>query len=228
VSAVALSAVALCALAIPAAAHAQTRPAGILPSIEAAAGVTWSRGADLGSADAALRTNDASATPYPVYSTATRLRPAPHVEARVGVRLRRRLAVEGRASLGHPTIATSVSADIEGAPGVTATNRLDAYRFDAGLVFHWPGGRVLGATPFVTGGGGYLRLRHEGRLLIEDKAVYFGGAGLRRTVWSAPGGVVTSVSIVGDGRITMMPGGLSIADGAVRTVTLSALVAAGF
>lgn len=215
-------------VALTSPAHAQGLAGWRLPSIEASGGATWSSGSDLGGADAALRTNDPSATPYPVFATETRLRPAAHVEARVDVALGRRLAVETRASLGHPTIATMVSADIEGAPDVTATDRVDAYRFDAGLVFHWPGARIAGATPFVTGGAGYLRLRHEGRLLIEDKAVYFAGAGLRRTVWSAPRGFVTSLSVVADGRFTVMPGGLSIVAGSVRTVTLSALLAAGF
>lgn len=199
-----------------------------VPTVEVAGGVSWSRGADLGTADAVLRANSTISSPYAVFASRTRLDGTVGVEARVAVAVQRRLAIEARGSVSHPAIATTVSGDIEGAPGVTATDRLDAYRFDGSAVYHLPGWRVAGATPFVTAGAGYLRLRHEGRLLIEDKFTYHAGAGVRRTVWDAPRGVITSLALVGDARLLVVPDGLTASGRRVRTVAASVMLAAGF
>jgi hypothetical protein len=199
-----------------------------LPGVEVTGGLSWTGGARLGAADATLRTNDPSSTPYPVFASRTRLGHAMPVQAGVAWAMGRRFAVEARASMGHPTLETIVSADIEGAAGVVATDRLDAYRFDGGVAFHWPERRFAGFTPFVTGGAGYLRLRHDGRLLIEDAVTYHAGGGVRRRLWDAPRGVVTSWALIGEGRVHVMPDGISVAAGHVRTVSMSVLVAAGF
>lgn len=221
-----------CALALAAIGplHAQGLPPGrnAVPGVEVAGGLTWSSGTDLGAADAALRANGPGSPPYAVFASRTRLDPAAGIEARVAVGVRRRFTLEARASMSHPTIVTTVSRDVESAAGLTATDRLDAYRFDGSAVVHWPAWRLAGASPFATAGAGYLRVRHEGRLLIENKATYHAGGGVRRTFWSASRGPVSSLALVGDGRLLVVPGGLSVTGRPVRTVTFSALLAAGF
>ncbi len=217
----------LCGLLVALAGPLEARVRAQVPAVEVAGGVMWTDRADLGASDAALRANGPASSSYPVFASRTQLGRATGIEARVAVAVWRRVTVEGRVSMGHPTLVTTVSGDIEGASGLTATDRLDAYRFDGSAVFHWPEWRLAGATPFMTAGAGYLRLRHEGRLLIEDKATYHAGGGVRRTFWSAPRGLVTSLALVGDGRLLVVPGGFAVTGRRVRTVTVSVMLAAG-
>jgi len=96
----------------------------------------------LGQQDANLRTATAG-TPFRLFTTTSRMSAAPMLDLRAGIALTRRYGVEGHASYGHPEVRTSISSDAEGAPDVTAVERLDEYLIDAGVVVRFD----LGARP---------------------------------------------------------------------------------
>lgn len=195
-------------------AHAQTDPSIHRPEVELGGGILG--GASLGSADANLRANAATAQPSRLFSTASRVSTERSLHARVGVALTRRFAVEGGVVLSRPQIRTSVSGDVEGAPPLTVVERVDQYLVEAtvrvGLDEIRVGNRTL---PFLAGGAGYLRQLHEGLTVIEEGHFYHLGGGVRHRLLARDRGFVRGAGLRADARVYVLVSGISF-DGRPR------------
>lgn len=179
---------------------------------DVAIGAGWLGGAGLGDRDANLRTRDGG--DYRLFSTSSRVAGAAALEARVGYGLTRRYRVEGRVSVSHPELRSSISADVEGAPDLEAAERVDQYAFEGALVVRFPEWRTSSFVPFLSGGAGYLRQLHEGQTLVEEGTAYHAGGGVTRVLFVRPSGWVRAVSLRGDARLHVFTGGIAFDDGA--------------
>lgn len=167
-------------LAAAAPAAAQTRPASSIEGrLELAAGGGFFGGSTFGGRDANLRSNDAQASPFRLFSTDTKLAAVPFFEALAAYRITRRLDVEGRLTRSRPELRTSLSADAEGATSITAVESLDDYLIEVGVAFVLDELRFGQAVPYVSGGLGYVRQLHEGMTLVEQGRDYYLGGGVR-------------------------------------------------
>jgi hypothetical protein len=173
---------------------------------EIAAGGGWFSGGAFGSGDANLRARDG--TEYLLFSTTSRFTGGALLEARVGFVLTRRYVVEGRIGMSRPDLRTSVSADVEGAPALTVSERVDQYAIDGALLVMLDRFRLGGVIPFASGGAGYLRQLHEGLTLIEEGAVVHLGGGAKHWLFVHRDGVVKAVGIRGDARVYLLIGGV--------------------
>jgi hypothetical protein len=213
--------VAMCAallVAIPESAAAQN--ASWLHRTEVSGGVGVLTGTALGSQQADLRTATAG-QPYRLFSSRTRMSAAPIVDLRVGLPVSPRYGIEGHLSYGHPEIRTALSSDAEGAPDLTAVERIDQYLIDGGLVVALDQWSIAGLHPFATVGGGYLRQLHEGLVVIEEGRVFFVGGGAKHTIHMRRRGLIRGVGARADGRINRLSGGIHIDDSVRRHVSVS-------
>ena len=106
-------------------------------------------------------------------------------DARVGVWLTRRFAVEGRFGYSRPTLETSVRADTEGAAPVAVVERVDQYVIDAGIIVRLDEVRAARLVPYVAAGAGYLRQLDDTRATAETGWLAQAGGGV--IVLLAPG-----------------------------------------
>jgi hypothetical protein len=205
-------------------ARAQVWLGGATPragSIELGGGALWSQGVDLGSSAAVLTRNPSTgSSPFPYFDSETRLDPAPGMQARLGVYLSRRLAIEGGLQYSQPKLGTRLSGDTEGADSITVSESLTRYVFDGAVVFHLPafaGGR---GVPFVAGGAGYLRELHDGNGLVETGTQYQAGAGVK--IWF--GQARRRFGLRGDIGVVVRDGGFDFKDGRRTLATAGASV----
>lgn len=177
--------------ACPAAAFAQVWIGSSVPhpgSLEVSGGVVWSGGYNLGTRAAELTRNiGAGSGAFDLFTTTSKVTPAPGVQGRFGIYLSRAIAVEVGVAYLRPKFSTRLADDAEGAPDLTATETMSRYAVDGSLVMHLTGLAFAGGKgmPFVSGGGGYLRELHDGNALIETGSEYHAGAGLK--LWFGPG-----------------------------------------
>ena len=143
------------------------------------------------------------------------------IDLRAGVALTRRFGVEAHASYAHPELRTSVSSDAEGAPSLTAIERLDEYVIDGGVVVRFDEWTVAGWTPFATGGAGYLRQLHQDLTATEEGHVFFVGGGVKRGLVARPRGWLRGVGARADARLDRLSGGITIGDEARSHVAIS-------
>jgi hypothetical protein len=188
---------------------AQTDPP--LHRLQLAAGIGFVSGASLGDADADLRSSTSS-DPYRVFATSSRLAGATILDLRAGLDLTTRFGVEAHALYGHPELRTNVTGDVEDAPSVTATERLDHYVIDGGIVVKFDEFRVGGWQPFAVGGAGYLRQLHEGLTVTEEGLVFYVGGGARRTLFTRPSGLLRALGARVDVRLNILSGGITVED----------------
>jgi hypothetical protein len=181
--------------------------------IEASFGVGWLGGAALGDRDASLRTRTGG--DYRLFSTASRFDAARSLEARGAYALTSRYIVEGRVGISHPDVSTAITADAEGAPALTVSERIDQYMFEGALVALFPGLRVASFVPFASGGAGYLRQLHEGQTLIEEGVAYHLGGGVRRSLFARDSGWMKVAGVRADTRLYILTGGIEF-DGQAR------------
>jgi hypothetical protein len=208
-------------IAVPVSARAQTEPP--LHRLQLAAGIGFSSGASLGSADANLRTTTSS-DPYRVFATSSRLAGAPQLDLRAAVGLTRRFGLEAHALYGHPELRTDVTGDVEDAPQVVAVDRLDHYLIDGGVVITLHEFPVKGWQPFAAAGGGYLRQLHEGLTFTEEGRVFYVGGGARRTFMTRASGLLRAVGSRGDVRLDVLSGGIAVEGTSRRHISVSASV----
>lgn len=159
-------------------ATAQPRGTDPAPRFEIGVGFDWIGGASFGTT--AANEVVASGAPFPLFSVSTELGGAAGASVRVARRLRRAFTLEGVGSYSRPELRATTAADTEGAPGVTATDRLRQFTIEGAVLFspaRWRLGRR--ALAFVSGGAGYLRQVHEGDAFAEDGQVYAFGGGLK-------------------------------------------------
>jgi hypothetical protein len=213
-----LAAVVVCALAIamPAAAQARRPPARSprpprTPRVELGFGAGVAGGLTLGQRDATLLSNNATGSPFRLFSTDTRVAPAALVEGRVGYRVTSRLTVEGLLTVGRPDLISSLSADAENATAVEATSRLTEYVITGGAIWRLTTNPRRRWTPFVSGGAGVARHVHEGQTLIESGVDGYVGGGLIYPAGSRRAGV-SRAGLRVDARLHMLNGG--VAEGA--------------
>ena len=202
--------IALLLAALPAAALAQNdRP---VRRVEVSGGIGLFGGAALGSGDANLRANNTTPQPYRLFSTDSSFERTSSMETRVGVALTRRYEVEARFAFSRPELRTSVSADVEGAPGLTVVERVDQYVIDGALLVLFDEARFGGVVPFAAAGAGYLRQLHEGLTVIESGRVYHVGGGLKRWFFTRDRGFARGAGVRADARLYFLSGGIALDD----------------
>ena len=209
-------ALAVCCAVLPAAASAQGPV--LVGHIEVSGGAGVIGSAALGSRDANERTPTAG-TPFRLFTTTSRMAQAPVFDARVGVALSQRYAIEGHLGYGRPELRTELSSDAEGAASITAVESVDTYVIDAGVVVHFDG--WASARPFVTAGGGYLRQLHEDRVVVETGQVFYAGGGLKYGLMSRNAGFIKALGLRGDARLNVLSGGIQVEDNVRRHVAVS-------
>ena len=192
-------------------ASAQTVSAAPQPhTFEVTAGVSWFGGMTLGTGSADLTKNQMPPSPYPIFKTDSSLASVAGFDGRLAFALTRQFAIEGGFSYAGPTLETRVSADVEGAPAVTATERLSQYGVDGSLVVHltrWQLGPH--AVPFVYGGAGYLRQAHERDILVSTGHEFHAGGGLK-CVFRRGTGFLKDLGVRGDVRVSFRSGGVEL------------------
>lgn len=195
-------------------AAAQSRGAPARPPaprrVELGIGGGMAGGLSLGTRDAELLSNNTSGSPFRLFSTDSRLAPAPIIEGRVGYRVTPRLMIEAAVTVGWPELTTSLSNDAESAPDVDATESLTEYVITGGGVWRFAGPRRRW-TPFVSGGAGVARHVHEGQSLIESGIDGYVGGGLIYPLGS-PRASAPRSGLRLDARLHLLAGG--IAEGA--------------
>ncbi|HLG58294.1 MAG TPA: hypothetical protein VI485_23315 [Vicinamibacterales bacterium] len=205
--------------ASPAPAGAQS-PAPPLHRLELSVAVGVLGGASLGSSDANLRPST-SGEPYKLFGTNSRLTSAPILDLRAGIAVTRRYAFEAHVLFGHPELRTDISADVEGAPAITAVERLDHYLIDGGVNVRLEELRWKGLTPFAAAGAGYLRQLHEGLTVIEEGRVYYVGGGANYWLFSRMRGLLRAAGARADLRLNRLSGGIALDEGLRSHVSVS-------
>jgi hypothetical protein len=176
---VVIAALACWAALVPArGASAQPRAATDAGSgFQISGGIEWMGGASVGTVNA----NEivASGGAFPLFKVTNELGGAVGVNARIGKRVWRAFELEASASYSRPELRSTTTGDVESAPDLTATDRLRQITVEGAVLFSTPRWRIGRATPFVSGGGGYLRQLHEGDTLAQDGQIYAFGGGVR-------------------------------------------------
>jgi hypothetical protein len=183
-----------------------------LHRIELAVGVGVLGGASLGPSDANLRPGT-SGEPYKLFSTNSRQTSAPILELRAGIAVTRRYTFEAHVLFGHPELRTEISADVEGAPAITAVERLDQYLIDGGVNVRLEELRWKGLTPFAAAGAGYLRQLHEGLTVVEEGRVYYVGGGANYWLFSRLRGLPRAAGARTDLRLNLLSRGIALDEG---------------
>ena len=194
---------------LPASAHAQ-----ISSRLEVGVGASLAGGLALGAPDASLTSNDTTGSPYRLFSSDTRIDPAPGLEVRLGYRLSPRLTIEGTLALARPQLTSSLRNDVENAAGVNASSTLTEYVIDGGVLWRLSTNTRRRWTPFVDGGAGVARHVHEGQTLIESALDGYAGGGLLYALGRRSGLRV-------DGRVHVLNGGIAVGRGASPRGVLS-------
>ena len=195
-------------------AHAQQPPSAGRLEVTGAAGLL--AGSTLGAQQASLRANSPSPQPFRVFTTDSKIAPTLALEVRAGAALTARYGIEGGVSFGRPELRTTVSADVEDAPGIEVSERLHQYLFDAGAFVLLQELRFSTLVPVVSGGVGYLRQLHEGRTLVEEGRFFHVGVGIRRLLATRPRGLLRGTGVRADWRLYIVDGGVAV-DGGLRT-----------
>jgi hypothetical protein len=187
-------------------------------SWEISAGALMAQGFDVGDRTATLTRNPSTgAGSFDLFTTSTRLVPAPAAQGRVGVYLSRSLSIEGGVQYSRPQLRARLTNDVEGADSITASSTITRYVFDGSLVVHlvplaFAGGRGI---PFVLGGGGYVRELHEGNELLETGQEFHGGGGVK--FWFGRGKHRAGVRV--EAGLAVREGGFDFEDGRRTTPT---------
>ena len=190
--------------------RADERP---LRRLEVSGGGGLSGGAALPGGDANLRARGGG--DFTLFTTESELARAPMIEARVGYALSRRYGVEAHVGFSRPDLRTMVAGDVEGAPSLTASERVDQYLIDGAFVVMLDGLRIGGLVPFGSAGAGYLRQLHEGQTLVEHGIAYHAGGGVKQWFAVRPGRLLKAIGLRGDVRLYLVSGGVA-GDGGVR------------
>jgi hypothetical protein len=183
-------------------------------------------GADLGETRATMLTNDVpTSNETALFTTRTSITRAAAIEGRLGVRLAGSLWVEAGMSYAEPDLSVDTASDVEGARNVTAIAPLSQFVADVGLQYRWRGRRV---SPFVLGGGGYLRQLDAPRTTVETGSMFYGGGGLVVRLSTASSGWLSHLAARGDARLSWLRGGIHLNDERAPAVVLSGGVTVGF
>ncbi len=192
-------------------------------------GVVWAGGYGIGDATATLRTNalGATAPPFTLFDTSTRVNAVAGVHGHVGAAVSSSLSIEAGVAYSAPTIGVAVSADPEASPVEFEGERLEQFVIDVAARWHLPLRLGARTRPFVSGGAGYLRQLHEDRTLVETGQVYFAGGGVSYWLHGASGRS-RAIGLRGEARATWRRHGIDF-ENQIRTFpTLAASLFVGF
>lgn len=174
--------VAMCLLGATTIATAQApRPGPSIRRISVSAGVVATGGYDLGDRVAELRRNSSGTpSPFTLFRADSELGRAAGIEARVGYALARLVMIEAGGSFARPQLGVTVTQDAELGANAFAAEDVAQFVVEVGTVVQLPV-RTWGrrASPYVSGGIGYLRQLHDDRLMVETGRTLSLGAGLR-------------------------------------------------
>lgn len=162
--------------------------------------------------------------PFRLFDTQTDIAASAAIEGRVGILLTRLFGVEARAALGRPELRTRVSADVEGAPDATLTERVASLTIDGGAIVRFDALTIGSLTPFLAGGGGFVNYLHEGEALFEDAPVFYAGGGVARGFRDRPDSRLRTLGLRVDARVYILPGNDSISDGGRQQAAVTASV----
>jgi hypothetical protein len=112
-----------------------------------------------------------------VFHSATTIDAALGVEGRLGVRMTRRLLVEGTLLFNPTHMTTRATGDVESAADTSATTPLSEYVAQGGLCYDLRRDRRGRVMPIFLVGGGYLRQVSRDNVLVEDGRSYYVGLG---------------------------------------------------
>jgi len=205
----------------PAAAAAQAR-------VEITLGASWIGGASMGSLSATETQSDSTART--VFGASRDLGSSPAVDARIGVRVTRRLYVEATGSYARPQLRIATSNDVEGAASVTASERLQ--EFSLGGAATWMLVRRASSSmrllPFVTGGVAFARQLHQLNTLAEDGVAVEGGGGVERRFAARRRGVLKDIGLRAEARARVWPRAFALDGRAHLVPVLGAAIYLGF
>lgn len=176
--------------------------------MDAAVGVQWTGAATLGSADARLTTPGGGARV--LFETRSGLTPVRGIEATFHVRITRFLRIGATVSSGRSHMETRITADAEGAPDTTVSERVTEFAVGGAVVADLRPAAGARIRPFVSAGAGHLRHLHEGRPLVETGRIYHVGSGVD---YLLRGGGSPAVGIRGEIRAVLRSQGLFFDDG---------------
>jgi hypothetical protein len=195
----------------PAGAPAPTRAPLRPGSIELDAGALWLSGIDFGSTTASIIGNQTPTTSYPLFETASEIKPAPAIEARLGWRMTRLLGIEGAFRYSRPVIETRISGDVENASSVAATNALSQYVVEISGVVYLTRFRIgKHGSPFVLGGAGYMRELDDAKALVQTGWLYHAGGGFKYLFSERTLGLVRGLGVRADARVNFKDGGYDL------------------
>jgi hypothetical protein len=109
------------------------------------------------------------------------------LEARFGMRVSPAVRLEATGSYGASDLNVKLNSDVEGAAGVTASERIRQFTLEGAAVIE-PARWRFGArgAPFLSAGAGYVRALHEGRVLVDEGALWHAGGGVNLLLGSSP------------------------------------------
>ena len=187
--------------------------------MELSVGAGFLGASSLGTADADLRGR--SSQSFQLFDTSSRIGVSVPLEVRLDFLLGPRYVFEIRGAWSRPELETSVSGDVEGAPGLTLVERVDQYSLDLGLLVNLRQTRSRTLVPFVSGGAGYAGAVHEGLTLLENGISFRGGGGFKYPLVMQRRGRIKGMGIRADAAVIVMTGGLAGENHTARQVTTS-------
>lgn len=181
----------------------------------------------LGEVDGNLRRNQAgAATAVPLFRADAELGRSTGAEGRLAVALTRSLALETALSYTPTSLTVTISGDSELPAGAVVSERLGQYALEVGAIYLLPGLRLgTRVRPYATGGGGYLRQLHEGRLLVETGSTLHAGGGVQYWARQRRG---PTLGVRGEGRFVRRRGGVDFEESPRWQPRLSVLGFVGF
>lgn len=192
--------------------------------LEATIGGIWMGGYTLGDRDATLTTNDTAGSPYTLFKSTTKMKPAAGLDARLGWRATRMFTVEGALTWSRPQLSTRLYSDVENAAEITATETTSQYIIE-GAVIAALTSRPRALVPFVRAGFGYLRELHDGNALVETgTSVHVGGG----ATWWFGNVARQSMGLRVDGRLYVLRNGLDLGKSNRSLGAISGSVVFGF
>lgn len=206
----------------PAVASAQEGPQLREHHVMFGAGLMWSGSYGIGDAAAQLRGNSTGTTApsFTLFRADSNVARVIAPAMTIGVALTRRLAIEAAAAFEQPHITVTITGDPEAPTQELMGEKLEQYRFEAGLNWQLPTAMGVRLAPFVSLGGGYLRQLHEDRTLAETGQIYYAGAGARYWLRGEAGRSL-AFGLRGDVRVNLRRQGIDFADQARVFPTLS-------
>lgn len=149
-------------------------------STELDIGVLWTGGYSAGTIPATETSNPSvSPTPLTLFKTDERLAGGIGADARIGVYLSRKWAVEGGLQFSRPKLIARTTGDFESAPDTSVEEVVTQYLVDGSLLYQFASLANGRGAPFISGGGGYFRQLDAGGVSVQTGNEIHGGAGLR-------------------------------------------------